>query len=362
MEGVERTGFKLEFDISHKLSTNGWTVISNKYYIDDQQESVREIDLVAYKATKVDEVTIYTALLVSCKKSEDNAWALLSKPANPLDPNVQWLPIHTWSNDKALNYMFGQRNGKTNYFIKNTANGSAILFQTPENHIFAFQEMNKVSGAPKNDKNIFNSITTLMKAQAYELSVLSERRDDLRFYQFNLLSVVDTEIVRVDFTETAMTPCEIDDAVYVADYIIQKKQTCAKIHFVRSTAFDGILEQYNQLHQANILSIREISCDFYEDVHMNYEKQEVFLSNIQNETLPAINRSLSKLERKGVGKSDISLFWNGGKNVLEFGIWGPAAEFEKLNDDQELLEKLKNTLKKYLRYEGEIVVTDSIPF
>ncbi|MCP4399957.1 MAG: hypothetical protein GY801_21950 [bacterium] len=48
-EGIEKTGFRLEFDISSILEDNDWNVISNKYYVDDQQETVREIDIVAYR-------------------------------------------------------------------------------------------------------------------------------------------------------------------------------------------------------------------------------------------------------------------------------------------------------------------------
>ncbi|AJI48233.1 hypothetical protein IB633_07680 [Francisella philomiragia] len=66
--GIKKTGFKLEFDISQLLLKNRWNVINNKYYVDDLQESVREIDLVAYKATDVKDFYTYTVLIISCKK------------------------------------------------------------------------------------------------------------------------------------------------------------------------------------------------------------------------------------------------------------------------------------------------------
>lgn len=81
-KGIEKTGFRLEFDISNILEGNGWNVINNKYYVDDQQETVREIDIVAYKASRILDVYVYTALIISCKKSDKNAWALLSKKSN----------------------------------------------------------------------------------------------------------------------------------------------------------------------------------------------------------------------------------------------------------------------------------------
>ncbi len=40
--------------------------------------------------------------------------------------------------------------------------------------------MNRVSGAPHNDKNIFSAVTSLMKAQAYELGALSHRKKSFR--------------------------------------------------------------------------------------------------------------------------------------------------------------------------------------
>ena len=40
--------------------------------------------------------------------------------------------------------------------------------------------MNKVSGLPKNDQAIFAAMTSLVKAQAYELSFLPGPKADLR--------------------------------------------------------------------------------------------------------------------------------------------------------------------------------------
>jgi hypothetical protein len=131
VDGIKKTGFKLEFDIAQTLSKNGWNVITNKYYVDDLQETVREIDLVTYKATKVNHFYIYTVLIISCKKNEKDSWALLSKKPNPLDPNAEWLPVHAWSNDKALDYMIKDNGWKHNYLGNNISHGSNILSKVP---------------------------------------------------------------------------------------------------------------------------------------------------------------------------------------------------------------------------------------
>ena len=79
---IRKTGFVLENQIALILKSAGWTVISNKYYIDDSEESVREIDLIAYKAKRIQHFDVYTTLIISCKKSGDNAWALLARELN----------------------------------------------------------------------------------------------------------------------------------------------------------------------------------------------------------------------------------------------------------------------------------------
>ena len=76
LNGIRSTGFELEFLVSKSLMSEGWTVINNKYYIDDVQGSAREIDILAYKVTTKNKIQVYTVLIISCKKSSENTWAL----------------------------------------------------------------------------------------------------------------------------------------------------------------------------------------------------------------------------------------------------------------------------------------------
>lgn len=176
-----KTGFALEHVVSEWLRKAGWVVISNKYYLDDNEETVREIDLIAYKSRVVGSFRVYTALIISCKKSESNAWALFTRSLDPGDPNRNWTPFHAWSNSPVAKYFLSARSFPMEYH--RLGNGLAAL-RKPSVDIFAFQEMNKQSGSPQNDKAIFQSITSLMKAQAYELRALPDRKKDLCIYHF----------------------------------------------------------------------------------------------------------------------------------------------------------------------------------
>jgi len=85
-ESIKKTGFVLEYSIASQLRQAGWIVINNKFYIDDHNNDVREIDLVAYKSASVEALQVYTTLILSCKKSEKNVWALLSKDIGNRSP------------------------------------------------------------------------------------------------------------------------------------------------------------------------------------------------------------------------------------------------------------------------------------
>ena len=248
---IKKTGFVLENEVAKTLRAAGWTVISNKFYVDDSEESVREIDHVAYRVTEVQHFKVYTVLIVSCKKSDSNAWALLARDNNLKDPNSNWWPLHAWSNDKALAFQLAASDRPKAYHDAAQGNGVTDALSMPDVEVFAFQEMDKSTGKPQNDKPIFGAITSLMKAQAYELTALPERKKSPVVYQFNLLAVVDTDLIRLKFSGTEISQTEVDTEHYLARYIIRKREVFARIRFVRAGVFGLVLEDYGRLHLAN---------------------------------------------------------------------------------------------------------------
>ena len=167
------TGFVLKNQTAQALKAAGWTVISNRYYVDDEvKETVREVDLVAYKIARVQHFDVYTVLIISCKKDHTNSWALMAREANAKDPNTDWWPVHSWTNDKALDHQLSSQGKTRRYHDDMQAAGVAEIMKFPEVEVFAFQMLNSQSGAASNDRDIFRSVSTLIKAQAYEISAL----------------------------------------------------------------------------------------------------------------------------------------------------------------------------------------------
>jgi hypothetical protein len=362
-KGIEKTGFRLEFNVSKILEKNGWIVINNKYYVDDQQETVREIDIVAYKASLVRGVHIYTALILSCKKNEKNAWALLSKEPDHNDPNIEWTPVHAWSNDRVLSFMLEEHDWKDTYLLSLKKSKSKIVCSKLERHIFGFQEMNKESGLPQNDKNIFNSITSAMKAQAYEKNALPLRKKNPCLFQFNLLSVAQTDLVRLDFKEISSIGTSVEDEVYVASYIVDKQQTYARVHFVQSEAFSAIIKQYNLLHKANKVAFAALYEKFCDEIKTDHKKANLFRKDVAEDIWWSVHCKLKHLPDLQTLLQNGWIEWDKKEETLEFQLDIDSDDVELINSQKSLRRELSMSLKEHYSYEGtsNFAISD-IPF
>lgn len=360
---IEKTGFVLENRIAQVLKAAKWTVISNRYYVDDAEESIREIDLVAYQTTKVQHFDVYTVLLISCKKNEANLWALLARDINLKDPNSDWQPLHAWSNDRAVTYQLGKADSARRYHDAAFRLGVSTALQTPTVEVFAFQEMNKTSGAPQNDKNIFAAVTSLMKAQAYELGALPQRKKNPAIYQFNLLSIVDTDLVRLMFSGQAIDTVPVESEHYIARYIIKKRETFSRIRFVRAADFAGLLPEYSTLHSANCQWFDAECKAFYRDIVQDEGRLSVLIDDFRKESRWDIRWPFIEANLKAPEPDSINLLWVDAKASLhvygEFGVTGASL----LNANQNAKARVAAALQKVYRYKGPFeFADDDIPF
>ncbi len=363
LDGIKSTGFELEFLISKSLTNKGWTVINNKYYIDDVQGSAREIDILGYKVSLKNKIQVYTVLIISCKKNSDNTWALLSKSKNENDPNIDWNPVTLWSNHKILKLMVECYNWKNNYI-----NASSSLYNelfTPEKHIFAFQELNNKNGKPQNDRAIFNSIVTAMKSQDYEIGSLNKRKKEESIYNFNLISVVDAPLLRINYGEDNPYVDEIESDIYVGSYIINKKETISRVHFIKSNVFDSCLTTYNTLHSHNINQSETIYNSYFIDCLKEKRKIELFKNEFNSSLRYEVYKVLRKLRYPdNVDFKDLTVSWDSNKNCALIEVDGVFDEKEvnALNSNITIKTNVAAALKKYYKYESNFYFSGDIPF
>jgi hypothetical protein len=362
-EQIRKTGFVLENQVAQDLKTAGWTVISNKYYVDDFEDSVREIDLVAYQVQKVQHCDLFTVLVISCKKSAANIWALLARDANLKDPNSDWWPLHAWSNDKAVTFQLGEPAAGRKFHEAVRAFGVEEAFVHPAVEVFAFQEMDGKSGAPQNDKPIFAAVTSLMKAQAYELGALPLRKKSPSVYQFNLISVVDAEMARLMFQGDKITCESIDSEHYLARYIVKKKETFSRIRFVNSKVFADGLADYGRLHRASAQWFDSQCNAFYDDIVNDRRRYSVLLPEFMKEVRWLLEYRIRHKLNKRVEVKEPWFNWRKETSILAIELTVDPDVIEFLNQDQESMKRVALTLSSVFRYSGLFVFAeDDIPF
>lgn len=353
--GIRRTGFDLEYRVATALRAAGWSIIANKYYVDDHQDVVREIDMVAYKAAALKHFHVFTTIIVSCKKSEKNVWAFLSKDRPLDDPNAELQPTHIWTNCKAHAVALGEGQWARKYYEGLKSRGLTWLVAPPDVDIFAFQEMNRESGAPQNDRPLFESVTSLMKAQAYELASLPARRKAPATYQFNLLTVADTEFVRLHFDGAGVTASHRDWEHYVARYIVNKQQTTARVHFCTDAALSETVAEYERLHAANREIFEELDTAFYTDLLGDPFKADLVEPDFNVDVVDAINRALAKQPGGNVIDVKQVSAWRADEAV--FISVDPRRDVDILNGDESLRSTVLAALRKHYRYDGPFQFT-----
>ncbi len=371
---IKTTGFVLEHAVATTFRRHGWTVLSNRYYIDDHTESAREIDLIAYRVKRLGHFSYRDVLIISCKKSEENHWAFLVRDVNKRDPNIEWHPVTARSNLKSINFMMQRAGWRDGYLEHLRGQGLYEALIAPTDHQFAFQEIAKglktleggargKKASVQNDTNIFRAVSSLMKAQAYTMATL-EGRADPRVYMFHLLSVADTELIKLHFSDGGeIRASEIEEARHVVNYIVNKKEVFARVHFIRADQLDAVLSRYDVLFEANSAYFKDLEKDFYRNIVADRDRLEVFSDEFAKELEELLfwETDANASEAKQLANAAY-LGWSESKNALAITLDLSEKRIGELNESKKVRERAGRLLKKIYRYDGPSVFDEDIPF
>lgn len=356
---IQKTGFVLEFQVSRILDKHKWHVINSRYYIDDITNVEREIDIIAYKVREIDGRSYYTVLVVSCKKSDSHLWAFLTRQINPDNPNISLCPLHNWTNDKILNFMLDEPNLEETILTgcKEKKDCLHYIYDIGK-QAFAFQQLHKTRFSLQNDKDIYNSIITLIKAVEFEKSSLDKRKKVPCFYNFNLISVFDGEFIELFFNneDNSTIINEIETIKYLNRHIVNKKEDFYRVQFVRFKDFDFCCSSYDDLHEWNIKMYPNLIHEYYENAILNDKYMTLFEKEFVTTVLRYINnKGLSDNGRI----NEIYLGYEVAKTELSLALitdgFKPDEEtsyIQLLNDTPEVKQYVSTQLKHYFRYDG----------
>jgi hypothetical protein len=286
------------------------------------------------------------------------------------NPNKDARPVHYWSNVTSLSYMLNKEDERNDLHLE-LGKVAPLLWKDPSREVFGTQELRPIgknNGKSidvdhydhANDQAFFQSICTLMKAQAYEVDRLADRQVKQRIYVFSLLSVMDGELIEVDYDNRTPEAHDVDNQPYIAHYIIHKREQFSRINFVSIDALDKTIEQYGAAHTKMVSHLEKCEARFYSSSMAD--------NSIRRHLLPAFARwarAYLQVYAPNFGKideNDIELYFEG--DVAKIAVLTNVDDnvFVSANADEKLNHVLARYLKKIYRYDGEFTIVREIPF
>ncbi|WP_207426659.1 hypothetical protein [Pedobacter sp. SYSU D00535] len=363
------TGFILEHKVATKLEALKWNVIHNRYYLDDFQPLQREMDLVAYKMEYVDNIRVFTTLLISCKKSTFKDWIFLTRNAKGMKSNVKSMPFVYWSNVRPLNFQFDSKKGQDIILGKNDAFKTLKKLYDYKDTVFAFREYDrqKTKNRLENDTAIFDSIITLLKSQAYELDTLPVRREGVScYYNFNLLTIADVEkFLELKCNDEEITEKEISRINYINRFIIAKKEHHARIEFIKYAKLDNALQDYEHLHSLNKKIVADLYNDFFAvQFRKSYSARSIIIQEFGSKLLNSLRWACyDKAEYTSEDFKTLYLSYNEETAILEIACTESQNLTNFLNSDPRVNKETSEWLLLYCKYTEQFVFqVDLLPF
>lgn len=358
---LEKTGFILEHAVAEEFRKAGWATIGSRYYADDVNGQARELDLVAYRTLTTADVEVVTGVLVSCKKDEETTWTFLTRRRPRLDPNHDWDPVHYWTDVQPLQLYLAHSPWKDAYIKVLGENYSSNLAASQDT--FAFQQVSiGQNPVPKNDRAIFSSIVSLMKALDHEKESLTSRmKDKKRVYVFSLLSVVDASMAEVNYSAKEAIAVETSRLTHLARYMVRKRDVAALIHFVRADALPSYLAALTNFADKGAKHIVSLVDSAYEAVRTSPQIREYFSKKLAPRLSWRIAQSIRATDMSPPKIEAIELDYVKGTLIINVYFFDEV-QIDILNQDKALMAATKQVLNEVARYQGNFKFDCDIPF
>lgn len=359
LEAISKTGFVLEHRVVTALQAAGWNTINGSFYIDDVSEQARELDVIAYKIARSDEVDVLTCALVSCKKDGAHTAAFMSRNRPGRDPNADWEPIHYACRLQPLKAHLSSSNWKDRYFRELGEQAKSLLIASRD--IFAFQ-MVGVDGKPHNDKPHHDSVTGLLKALDHEIHKRNESTSPRRrrIYHYSLHTVFEAPMVDVQFSDEVQQVQQTERITCFSRFMVRKRDTSASVHVLAPEKIHEWINDLNTLHEYNGRFFPEEVQNSYDAILTSKEVRQHFQERIGALLKIDINVAISRL-RLGPKIEEVFLDSDGEKLRLEIEIEKEGG-IEALNADAKLKSDVSKTLARFAKYSGPFEIADYIPF
>jgi hypothetical protein len=371
---LSQTGFPFEHFIFQQATRHSWTTIPNRLYVDAEEDKTREMDLLCYKAEKGPEVTVYTALLISCKARTDKPWVLMTRPwPKQLPAWYPYPPVPTWTNSVPLRHELARSSWGVEYF--NSA-GNAGLHQWAEDsreEVFALQEFEALRDGrgdkqkpPRfkslNDTSLYMGAMSLLKALAFELNAVEERRanEHERFaYQFNLIQMLDGDLYEASFASGQPVVRPVDRYRYFARTMLGGREHSARIDFCTKPALAAIFDDMATLHRFNMVHFNEKYRAFYSHLLSTQDRLDAMMPLVEPRLTGLFTTFLSKYPRPAPGWITVRYDKGGDTMTVELDCMAPIDE---VRGTKYFIMFAEQHIRDVYKFSGSLVFDDDIPF
>ena len=358
---LAKTGFILEHTTEDAFRSRNWATIGGRYYADDVDGRARELDLVAYRARVVNELEVISGVLISCKKDESHTWAFMTKDKPTYDPNFDWNPIHYWTDVQPLQEYLATDGWKEAFFSSLGDNYRQNF--VAKRSVFAFQQVSIGGSTSQNDRAIFDSIATLMKALDHEMQSLPIRvKNRKRLYVFHLVSVIDAPMVDVSYRGQEASPLEVDRITHLSRYMVRKRELTVLIHFIRSDQLQSFVDSLTDLCEKSEQHLSSLVASSYESIRWNTAVQNYFANKLGSRIGLIVGSALR--EAGGMRESSMNSFhisFEKDTLLLEVDLYDDTT-LGFLNADPKVKERIASVLEHTARYRGKFVFVSDMPF
>lgn len=363
---LSQTGFPFEHYIFQQATKHGWATIPNRLYVDSEEEKTREMDLLCYRADKGVEVTTYTALLISCKARNDKPWVLMTRPWPKQRPAwYSYPPVPVWSNSRALEHEIAKPNWGLEYFDAAARAGLEGWATDSREEVFALQEFESIKQErfiAKGDSSLYSGVMSLLKALAYELPALNQRRakeKERLVYQFNLIQMLDGELYEASFATGEAVVQSVDRYRYFARTMLNGKELSARIDFCTKGALDKLFDDHLKLHKFNSLHFNKKRSDFFEGLLYTQSRLDALLPLLEPQVTIAYTIFLPRYKKPEPGW--LRLRYEESEDHLVIYVNCEVLS-DTLNANSDFMDYVARAVKEIYRYSGPIRTDDDIPF
>ena len=306
--------------------------------------------------------------MISCKKSDKYLWAFLTRKVKETDPNIDPLPIEYITNSGILKIQQSERKFKDYVLQYMNSDQTLVRVHSVTNNIFAFQEIDEVKGVPQNDRNIYESVISSIKAMEYEKKAALSRKKQPVVYLFHLVSVFCGNMVEVDMSDNLQID-QSNHLKYLNRFIIDNKEGFHIVHFVSRNVLDEVVSFFDDYHKINVDLHKQYIDHFRKNFLQEYAYRNLFRVKIEHELLQKIRSHVRWIYRfDDIEIPRIHMFSDEKYMTLRIALPVENDEIiERLNSDEQLMSDTESVLQKLARYSGRIIYVkydefEDIPF